>query len=133
MLANFRTERVEYIIDEHGYSRNGSFVHASNMKILQIGIGQSASFSYTIGQTSYVIETDPVVSITNLSKKQIDKMTDDHIPKAYRLQIRQNKRNIIRYHIGTKQDVASWAAGSWPNALIALEPCRRGIYKSIAN
>ncbi len=131
MIAKFKTERVEYVIDAFGYSRNGAYVPVSCTSVTQLEIGKNAVVSYKIGETYYVMETDPVISITFLVAPHQDETVKD-TAKVYRVRVSRNERKLLRYLIGSRNDVADRAAKHWPEALIVLEPCR-GIYKSIAN
>jgi len=126
--AHFKTERVEYIIDSTGYSRNGHFTAAKNIKVEQLSIGKSASFSYTIGNIPYKISTDRVLEIRVIPHRFLK---DVGVFKM-RIQLNSNKQ-IIRYCIGSRQEVSEKAIVSWPEALMSIEPHVGSYTKVIAN
>lgn len=124
--VQFKTARVEYIIETHGYSRNGLYVKFDNLEIIQLSVGRSACFSYTIGNTPYRIETDPVVEVQSWPREYYS------IANAYRVRVQSKQRTMVRYRIGSRQDVEKWAADKWPEHQIMLDPCRSGITQSEA-
>jgi len=119
-IAQFKTERVEYVLETTGYSRNDHYTEAKEMKLNTLKMGASAQFQYKIGETPYVITTDQVVEIKSCPPEFSSTVC------VYRVRHRSNERDCIHYKIGLKHNIAAWAAERWPDDLISIELLPQG-------
>jgi hypothetical protein len=106
MLARFCTEKVEYVIEKCGYSRNGHFVQGE-VKIRSLSIGQPAQFEINVGDYKQLIRTDMVMDIEKCPLNFKVEMGNQVHP--YRIKVVNEKaKPITLMKIGTVKEVKNW-------------------------
>ncbi|MFS1519533.1 hypothetical protein V1503_24200 [Bacillus sp. SCS-151] len=113
MIAKFKTENVEYVLEEKGYSRNGHF-SLSEVELKELQVGEPAVFYIQIGEQKRIINTDIVYQIEQapVSFKR-DAIIDIQI---FRIKvIRKEKQPISLMKLGTETEVRSWAKERFKN------------------
>lgn len=122
MLAKFRTEKVEYVIEKGGYSRNGHFVQGK-VKIRSLSIGQPAQIEFISGEFAQLIRTDIVLDIEKCPIKFKMEMSNQVHP--YRIKVINEKSKLITLmKIGTEKEVKNWIENRFNNCKVAygIEP-----------
>ena len=106
MKAKFRTEKVEYVIENGGYSRNGHFVQGE-VKLKSLSIGSEAQIEIKTGAYTQLIRTDIVHSIDlcpAIFKMQM--ATEVH---PYRIKVvNKNSKPGIFMKIGTEKEIQAY-------------------------
>jgi len=111
MKAKFRTEKVEYVVTDRGYVRNGHFV-LGEIRLLSLSMGEPAVFEVKTPGYTQQIRTDIVLEIMECPLPFKKEMSLQRHPYKVKV-LRKGQSPIIVTKIGTESEVHEWANNRW--------------------
>jgi len=118
MKAKFKTEKVEYVVTDRGYERNGHFV-LGEVRLISLSMGEPAVFEVNTGRYTQQVRTDVVLEIMECPLPFKKEMSLQKHPYKVKV-LRKGKSPIIVTRIGTESEVREWANDRWKDEEISL-------------
>jgi hypothetical protein len=128
MIAKFKTNKVEYVLDKRGYSRNDNFTLVEKVELKELELGKPGVFEITIGGHQRVIRTDDVEEVLHCPFSFKSELLNTVQPFKVRV-IRKGKSPILITKIGKKAEIKKWAKNRWGNECerVLITPMKAGL------